>query len=225
VRDAVYSASSVEEARQLASRGLGVAVSELRYVVLDAGSDERPAQIAVLLDAMRSPRAPGAREEAAPRPPVGERARTASRSDRIRRWFEALSDALGPVDVEIEDSGPEGVRVSVLGEKPGLVDEEWSALEMLLRRAFGPPRVPGRITLEVPGRREGRENGLRERARELAEAVRGDGEPRSTEPLNSYERRLVHVSVAELGGLVTESQGEGALRCVSIRVAEAPAES
>jgi len=205
----------------VASRGLGVTVPELRYVVLDPGSEDRHAQIAVLLDAMRSPRERPPREEPERRT---ERSERAPRAERMRRWFEALSDSLGPLEVEIEDSGEEGVRVTLLGDDPVLEPEEWNAVEMLLRRAYGPPRVPGRIHLVVPGQREGREAALRRQARELAEAVRTDGEPRSTEPLNSYERRLVHVAVAELGGLVTESQGEGAQRCVSIRVAEAAAE-
>jgi hypothetical protein len=220
VRDALYSAGSVDEALRLASLGLGVTVAELRYVVLDAGSDQRPARIAVLLEAMQ-PAARRVPREPPPRDPVD----TASRPARIREWFAALSEVLAPLEVEVEDAGSAGVRVRLQPGDPGLLEsEEWEALELLLRRAFGSPRLPGRVLFDVPGRRVDREAGLRRRAQELAAAVRSDGEPRSTEPLNSYERRLVHVAVAELGGLTTESQGEGAVRTVAIRLAEAAAE-
>jgi predicted RNA-binding protein Jag len=220
VKDAVYSAASVEEALRVASRSLGVTVGELRYLVLDPGGEERIAQIAVLLDAMRPRSTP-----AAPRTAGREAEPLASRSDRIRRWFEVLSETLGSaLDVEVEDAGAGGVRVRLIGEASSLDPDEWSAVEMLLRRAFGPPRVPGRLSLQIPGRREDRDAGLRDLAHALAAAVRSDGEPRATEPLNSYERRLVHVAVGEVGGLVTESLGDGALRSVSIRLAESPAE-
>lgn len=213
MRDAVYSADSVGEALRIASRALGVSAGELRYVVLEAGAEDRPARIAVLLDAMRAaaPSA-GATEPAVPVPPPE------ARSVRVRRWFTALGEELDAVpEVEVEDAGAEGLRIRVVGTPPELEAEEWSALELLLQRAFGPPRAEGRVSLEVPGRRESREQRLWQRALELARAVRDDGEERQTEPLNSYERRLVHMAVAELGGLATESEGSGAERRVRIR--------
>lgn len=224
MRDALYSAASVEEALRVAGQTLGLPVAELRYVVLEPGGEERPARIAVLLDALGgaappsgSGRAPGSRSrsEAEPEP------ETEPRAQRVERWFAALGEALGePAEVEADDRGPDGLVIRVLGTPPDLEADEWSALERLLQRAFGPPRSEGRVTLEVPGLRESREARLRGQARELAEAVRGDGEPRRTEPLNSYERRLIHIAVAEVGGLVTRSEGEGPERAVVIRRAD-----
>jgi spoIIIJ-associated protein len=156
---------------------------------------------------------------AAPAPSAVERE---PRAARVRRWFAALAEAYGTaLDVEVEDSGASGLKIAVRGDAE-LDDAEWQALEMLLQRAFGPPREAGRVRLEAPGRRRTREATLRERALELARAVQGDGEARETEPLNSYERRLIHIAVAEIGGLATESLGDGAERRVSIR--RAPAE-
>lgn len=222
MRDAVYSARNVEEALRVAGQTLGVPVAELRYVVLDAGGEEQPARIAVLLDAMRNATAPARAPREPQRPSRSAPASTPlSRVERVERWFEALGEALGEsVEVGAEDAGPEGLVIRVLGTPPELDAGEWNALERLLQRAFGPPRAEGRVTLEVPGLRESREARLREQARELAEAVRSDGEPRTTEPLNSYERRLIHIAVADVGGLVTQSEGEGPERAVVIRRAD-----
>lgn len=217
MKDAVYTASSVPEALRVAGSALGVPTEQLRYVVLEAGGEDQPARIAVLLDAMRASPRPVPAEREAPPPP-------APREARVRRWFEVLGEALdAPVDVEVDDRGPEGLQIRVVGTPPELETDEWGALERLLQRAFGPPRAEGRVTVEVPGLRESREARLRDRALELARDVREDGEPRRTEPLNSYERRLVHIAVGELGGLATESEGEGPDRCVVIRRADAPA--
>jgi len=89
-----------------------------------------------------------------------------------------------------------------------------------LQRAFAHEVHPRRFAVECDGFRASRDTALIERAKELAEAVRKDGQPRETEPLNSYERRLVHMAIEELAGLRTFSVGEGADRRVTIAVAE-----
>jgi spoIIIJ-associated protein len=70
--------------------------------------------------------------------------------------------------------------------------------------------------VECEGYRDHRDHKLRERALELAKAVEADGKPRRTEPLNSYERRIVHMIVSERPALETYSVGEGADRRVTI---------
>jgi spoIIIJ-associated protein len=44
------------------------------------------------------------------------------------------------------------------------------------------------------------------RIHQLAEAVRIDGRPVETEPLNSYDRRLIHNAYRDDAELLTESQ-------------------
>jgi spoIIIJ-associated protein len=58
-------------------------------------------------------------------------------------------------------------------------------------------------------------------ARELRSAVLVDGIPRQTRPLNSYERRIVHLTLSGEPGVKTFSEGEEGER----RVVVAPRET
>jgi predicted RNA-binding protein Jag len=46
--------------------------------------------------------------------------------------------------------------------------------------------------------------------------VRADGVARTTDPLNSYERRVIHVALSTEEGVVTFSVGEGSGRRVTV---------
>lgn len=223
MRDQIFSGRDVAEALALAARALGIPLAQLRHVVLDAGvppagsSAGRPAQIAVMLDRGRA-EAPAA---AAPEPPeIDPRG-------RVRALIRALTEA-ADIDVEVEVEGdPDSVlRVRILGEGCGFFLEQdaevLEALQHLLQRALALHQGgPARVVLECEGYRERRDAALQAEALELAAAVRSDGQSRLLGPLNSYERRLVHVALAEQPGVRTFSVGEGSDRRVTI----APAES
>jgi spoIIIJ-associated protein len=218
--DRAFTGRDVPEALAEASRTLGVPVERLRYVVLEAGSPGArgiagtPARIAVLVDAAGAG-APPARGTAAPPPPPGP---------LLRGLVRALAEAAG-VDVaaEVEESAGaltvrlEGPGCSLLLEEDG---EVLRALEHLLQRAASRPGARQRVVVSCPGYREKRDDDLRAEARALVEAVRRDGQPRETRPLNAYERRIVHIVVSEEPGLRTFSVGEGADRRVTVARAE-----
>ena len=66
---------------------------------------------------------------------------------------------------------------------------------------FAPFLESRRLLLDYEGHREARDEALRQKALGLAEAVRADGTPRVTDPLNAYERRIVHMALAEEPGV------------------------
>lgn len=220
--DRAFAGRDVPEALAAASRALGVPVERLHYVVLEAGTagghgiGGTPARIAVLVDA-----AAAAPRDAGTAPPSGP---PPEPSPVLRGLVRSLAEAAG-VDLaaEIEEGG--GV-LTVRLEGPGcplLLEEDGEvlrALEHLLQRAATRPGARQRVVVTCPGYRETRDEGLRAEARALAEAVRADGRPRESRPLNAYERRIVHVTVAEEPGLRTYSVGEGADRRVTVAPAE-----
>ncbi len=218
--DRAFTGRDVPEAVAEASRTLGVPVEKLRYVVLEAGTPGArgmagtPARIAVLVDAGGAGPAP-ARGPAAPPLPPGP---------LLRSLVRALAEAAG-VDLAAEVEESEGT-LTVRVEGPGcslLLEEDGEvlrALEHLLQRAASRPGARQRVVVSCPGYREKRDDDLRAEALALAQAVRSDGQPRETRPLNAYERRIVHIAVSEEPGLRTFSVGEGADRRVTVARAE-----
>jgi spoIIIJ-associated protein len=74
-----------------------------------------------------------------------------------------------------------------------------------------------RVIVDVEDYRKRREERLEEHARELAQRVRDEGREEELEPMNSYERKLVHDAVADVEGVETESRGMDPERYVVIR--------
>ncbi len=75
-----------------------------------------------------------------------------------------------------------------------------------------------RITVDVEHHRSMRDDSFLRRIRQLAGAVIEHGRPVETEPLNSYDRRLVHDMFRDHPRLLSESQQvEAKLKRITIR--------
>jgi spoIIIJ-associated protein len=238
--DRVFSGRDVTEALAMAAQALGLPPERLRYVVLDAGTEGglglKPtlARVAVLLGgvsrASLAASPPPAREPAAPaaepprelREPQEPRAPSGDVVAAVEAVVAALAEAahvdiraravLSDDSLSIELAGS-GVASFLLGPGEPQVAE---AVEHLLHGMFAHRIAPRRLRVECAGQREQREGRLKAKAHELATAVLADGQLRTTDALNAYERRLVHMAVAECPGVITYSVGGGADRRVTI---------
>jgi spoIIIJ-associated protein len=91
------------------------------------------------------------------------------------------------------------------------------ALQHLANQAFGRALPQGeRIICDVENFRATREAELRAMARHAAERVRKTGISFTFGPMNSNERRVIHLSLAEEADLQTESVGEGSARRLKV---------
>ncbi len=75
-----------------------------------------------------------------------------------------------------------------------------------------------RVLLDVNNYREEQKERLENMARNLAEKVLETGKAVSMANMSSYERRICHMVVAGIEGVVSESEGEGEDRHVVIRL-------
>jgi len=72
------------------------------------------------------------------------------------------------------------------------------------------------VTIDVDGYKQRHHKGLQSLALRMAEQVRISGEPFTLEPMTAYDRRIIHLTLAEYPDIVTESTGEGESRKVVI---------
>ena len=112
--------------------------------------------------------------------------------------------------IELDISG--GDREFLLDRK----GEALNALQYLLNRVVYRGRAGKKIHLDSEGYRRLREDEIVEIARRTAEQVRARGEESLLSPLNPYERRLVHLALAEIDGVATRSVGDGFLKRIAI---------
>jgi spoIIIJ-associated protein len=140
---------------------------------------------------------------------------------RIVEFLERFTAAMGiraTVHVEQRSEGPrlnlDGDEVEILVRHRG---EPLKALQHVVDMAFG--RRLGedqRVFVDALDYRKGKDVELRKMARLLAEKVKQSGIDQQIGPLNPYERRLVHLTVAEVPGVTTESVGDAFSKTVFI---------
>jgi spoIIIJ-associated protein len=135
----------------------------------------------------------------------------------LNRFTAALGIA-SPVDVDDTADGP---RLNLSGEDAELLvrhrGEPLKALQHVVDMAFG--RALGedrRVFVDALEYRKGKDIELRRMAKFLAGKAKETGLDQQLGPLNPYERRLVHLAVAEVPGVATESIGDAFAKTVLI---------
>lgn len=115
----------------------------------------------------------------------------------------------------------DGTRLNYSGEEAELLarhrGEPLKALQHVVDMAFG--RGLGdheRVFVDALAYRKGKDMELRTMAKFLAEKAKESGVDQQLGPLNPYERRLVHMAVAEVPGATTESIGDAFSKTVHI---------
>jgi len=141
--------------------------------------------------------------------------------DQIVEFVATVAGAMGlHVSVTGTEAG-EGVRVDIEGEgSEAFLFQRGDALRALqtivntaFRRQLG---EDGRVLVDCQGFRRDKDAELRQTAKYLAEKVLQSGAAQEMGPLNSYERRIVHLAVAEIQGVSSESIGDAFVKKVII---------
>ncbi|WEV74003.1 hypothetical protein OZX74_09055 [Bifidobacterium sp. ESL0798] len=125
----------------------------------------------------------------------------------------------GRPTVQIVADDDEDIR-NLIGHKGEVVD----ALQLLTRLAVQQKTGDrSRLILDVDGYLKKRRQHLRDLALDVIDEVRETGDPANLDPMNSFERKVVHDLVRE-EGLKSRSHGEEPHRYVTIYVKPRPAE-
>ena len=139
-----------------------------------------------------------------------------------REFVDGLVDAMG-LEAEVS-SRTEGQRavIDVSGEHLGALigrrGQTLDALQEIVRTAVQRRlRTRVRLLVDVEGYRARRKASLADYARAMAKRARERGTEIELEPMNAYERKVVHDAIAEVDGASSFSEGEEPNRKVIVR--------
>ena len=137
-----------------------------------------------------------------------------------------LSELLEKMDITatvLAANTDNGLRLCIDADTMGLLigrrGETLDALQYLVSLVANKDRKDDgylRITLDTEGYRSRREDTLTRLARRTATRVRQTGRAVAMEPMNPYERRVLHSALQGFGGVATHSEGEEPNRHVVI---------
>lgn len=126
-----------------------------------------------------------------------------------------------PVVAEEKEAAP-AVALNIKGDDLGILigrrGQTLAALQYIVRLLVGQQVktwVP--IVVDVEGYKQRRYQALESFARQMAERVKTKGAPFTLEPMPAYERRIVHMALANHPDVITESIGQGETRKVVIQ--------
>ena len=220
MREIERSAQSVEEAIEAALEELGVSEQEVRVDIvqeprggfLGLGSQEAVVRVRLKADL----EAPSEEE-------LDEQGELAV------EFVEGLLQRMG-IEAGVEPNAEgQTMYIDIVGSEPddedmglliGRHGQTLEAIQELTRVAIG-RRVAARcrVLVDVEDYRKRRSSRLASKARAIAKRVQRTGREEELEPMNPYERKVVHDAVASVSGVESSSRGEEPERRVVIRPA------
>jgi spoIIIJ-associated protein len=145
----------------------------------------------------------------------------ATLNTQIAAFVQDVVNAMGVLLTTRIEETAEDTRINLEGEDGGVLirrnGEGLQALQHLVATAFRKQLGDdNRIVIDCNGFRRDKDAELRQMARFMAEKARGTGAPQEMGPLNPYERRIVHLTIAEDPSVSSESIGDAFLKTVII---------
>lgn len=184
--------------------------------VVEETAPEAPAEEAAPAEEQAAPAAEG--EEVEVPINIEENAKVKAAVDYLKDVIEKM----GVQDVKFSAvQKGEATIIRLDGEKMGaLIGRRGETMESLSYLAsLVANRLEGdyiKLGLDVAGYRDKRESDLTALAQRIGAKVRRTGRSFAMEPMNPYERRIIHSAIGKMEGVRSESKGEGRDRRVVI---------
>lgn len=241
-----FTAKTVEEAKALAAAEFGVSAEEIDFDILEQprkglfgmkgtarvmASYEAPAQAEEAKEeepaAAAEEAAPASFEDegendGAPELPADFDIEGSAKVQAAKKYLTDVLHALGLENFEINAIRREGnIVLDITGEKLGVVigrrGETLDSLQYLTILASNRTEESYcRISIDCNGYRDKRRETLESLAKRTSAKVIKQGRKIALEPMNPYERRIIHSCVAEIEGVSSHSTGVEPYRKVVI---------
>ncbi len=198
-KEIIVTAKTVEEAKEKAAQEIGAAMEEIEFNVLEEGKrgflgfGATDARVAAIYDY------------------------TPSGSDIALEFISRIvKDMNLDLTIEKKEGGNDDILITMAGEGAGaLIGHHGETLDSLQylanlaanKKVKGEKRDYVKITLDIEDYRAKREENLRALARRMAAKVVKYKKSVMLEPMNPYERRIIHSEVQKVEGVSTNSIG------------------
>lgn len=144
-----------------------------------------------------------------------------SQALRAVNYIKTVLEGLGCTDISVKVVPFDGGATIILaGEGLGVVighrGETLDALQYLASLAANNGSGYFKVSIDIGNYRERREKTLISLAHRISSQVLRTGRSRSLEPMNPYERRIIHTAIQEIDGVSSHSVGEGDRRHIVI---------
>jgi spoIIIJ-associated protein len=121
-----------------------------------------------------------------------------------------IKEGESKVYVELESKNSSGL---VIGRKGKTLESLQFMVNLIVNHKTGSDK---KIILDIESYRAKRERALRKMSKDIAFKVIKSGKPWTLEPMNPFERRLIHLTLQNDSRVTTKSEGQGIYRKVTI---------
>jgi spoIIIJ-associated protein len=128
----------------------------------------------------------------------------------IEARIKDIKEGESKVYIEIESKNSSGL---VIGRKGKTLESLQFMVNLIVNHKTGSEK---KIILDIEDYREKREKALRKMSRDIAHKVIKTGRPWTLEPMNPFERRLIHLTLQNDTRVTTKSEGQGIYRKIKI---------
>ena len=191
----VFTAASVEEAKQLAAEVFGTSEDKITFNVLEEPKKGLFGKV---------------KGEAKVEAEYSE-----TKTDIAVKYIKSVLEAMEVTNATVvAQENEDGAVIEINGDGFEELLDSLQYLSSLVCNKIDKEYF--RISTDCNGFREKRKAQLEELARKIANNVKKNGRSSALEPMNPYERRIVHAAVSEIEGVTSQSKGEEPYRKVII---------
>jgi len=221
----IFTAKTLEEAKQAACEEFGVSLLDINFEIIDQPAkklfgSKGDFRVRASCDIKNTDAPAVTATPAVSETPVSETPDCGFAVDYIGKILTALG--VKDFNVNVKPSG-ENVLIDITGDDLGVIigrrGETLDSLQYLaiLANNRGPDsQNRPRVVIDCNGYREKRTETLETLAAKTAAKVLKAGRRVTLEPMNPYERRIIHSKVSEISGVYSSSIGEEPFRKVVI---------
>ena len=238
MKEVEISAKTVEEAIQQALEELCASrdevevdvLSEGKHGVLGVGAEEARVRVRVLEDTHTEADHENGEKVREPTQQVHEPIQQDELFNITRDVLETMLSKMGitatvvhqsQAVVQEQEKTPAPVVIDIEGDELGILigrrGQTLACLQYIVRLIVScKVQASAFIVIDVNGYKQNRYQSLRALANRIAEEVEANEKSFELEPMPAYERRIIHMALADHAGVTTESTGIGEARKVVI---------